>query len=51
MSWNCTLTEERLSDFLDGTLSPEEMAGFSAHSAGCGACTLMVAEVSEMVEP
>jgi hypothetical protein len=49
MSWNCTLTEERLSDFLDGTLPPEESAAFSEHGAGCGVCTLMVAEVGEMV--
>ena len=33
MNWNCTLTEERLSDFLEGALSPEENAAFSAHRA------------------
>src|SRR5580658_5960819 len=49
MNWTCALTEERLIDFLDGTLSPEEAAAFSAHNAGCGVCTLMVSEVGELV--
>ncbi len=49
MDWNCTLTEERLSDFLEGTLLPEEAAAFSAHSAGCANCTKLVAQVSELV--
>jgi hypothetical protein len=49
MDWNCTLTEERLSDFLEGTLLREEAAAFSAHSAGCADCTKLVAQVSELV--
>ena len=35
MDWNCAFTEERLSDYLDGKLSPAEAAALSAHSAGC----------------
>jgi anti-sigma factor RsiW len=49
MNWNCTTTEERLTDYLDGALTPEEAAAFSAHRAGCAACIKMVAEVSSLV--
>ncbi|MFZ0979077.1 MAG: zf-HC2 domain-containing protein [Candidatus Acidiferrales bacterium] len=49
MNWNCTTTEERLTDYLDGALTPEEAAAFSAHKAGCVACAGMVAEVSALV--
>jgi Putative zinc-finger len=49
MNWNCTTTEERLSDRLDGVLTAEEAAAFSAHTAGCAACTKMVAEVGALV--
>jgi anti-sigma factor RsiW len=49
MDWHCTTTEERLSDFLDGALSPEEAAAFSAHTAGCAACTRIVAQVGALV--
>ena len=34
MDWNCTFTEERLSDYLEGKLLPAEAAAFSAHTAG-----------------
>jgi hypothetical protein len=49
MDWNCTQTEERLSDFLDGALLPEEAAAFDAHAAGCANCTKLVAQVSGLV--
>jgi hypothetical protein len=49
MDWNCTLTEERLSDYLDGKLSPAETAAFSAHAAGCANCTQTIALVSGLV--
>jgi Putative zinc-finger len=49
MDWNCISTEERLSDFLDGTLAPEEQAAFSAHRAGCASCAGMVARVGGLV--
>jgi DNA-binding phage protein len=49
MHWNCTLTEERLSDFLEGALLPEEAAALSAHAAGCPNCAKLVAQVSGLV--
>jgi hypothetical protein len=49
MGWNCTLTEERLSDFLEGTLLVEEQAAFAAHRAGCAHCREMVAHVDALL--
>jgi hypothetical protein len=49
MEWNCTLTEERLGEYLDGKLSPAESTAFSAHAAGCMRCMELGAEVSELV--
>lgn len=50
MDWNCTLTEDRLSDFLDGQLSPGETAALSRHAAGCARCTKLVARVGRLVK-
>jgi anti-sigma factor RsiW len=47
--WNCASTEERLSDYLDGILSPAEAAEFSAHAGGCGPCGKLVAQVGGLV--
>ncbi len=49
MDRNCTFTEERLSDYLDGKLSPAEAAEFSAHTAGCASCAQTVALVGGLV--
>ena len=49
MDWNCTFTEERLSDYLEGSLLPEEAAAFSAHASGCARCTQLVAQVKALV--
>ncbi|MGC1171569.1 MAG: zf-HC2 domain-containing protein [Candidatus Acidiferrales bacterium] len=49
MDWNCVLTEERLSDHLDGLLSPDEAAAFAAHVAGCEQCGKLVARVGGLV--
>jgi anti-sigma factor RsiW len=35
MDWNCTFTEERLSDYLEGKLLPAEAAAISDHTADC----------------
>ncbi|MFZ3215099.1 MAG: zf-HC2 domain-containing protein [Candidatus Acidiferrales bacterium] len=48
--WNCALIEERLSDYLDGLLSPAEAAGFSAHAAGCEECGKLMAQVGGLVQ-
>lgn len=50
MDWNCTLTEERLSDFLDGELLGEQLAAFSAHQQSCATCAGLVAQVSGMLK-
>ena len=47
--WNCARTEERLSDFLDGILSPAEAAEFSAHAGSCDACGKLVKQVGGLV--
>jgi Putative zinc-finger len=49
MDWNCILTEERLSDYLDGALLQDEQAALSAHIANCAACSGMVERVSGLV--
>jgi len=49
MDWNCTLTEDRLSDYLDGTLTREEKTAFDAHAASCAKCAKQVAEVRSLV--
>ena len=49
MNWNCTITEERLSDSLDGLLSREEVAALSAHTAGCADCQELIATVGPLV--
>jgi hypothetical protein len=49
MNWNCSLTEERLSDFLEAALSPEESAAFSKHVDACERCTKLVGDVSVLV--
>ena len=49
MDWSCAFTDERLSDYLDGNLSPAEAAAFSAHSAECANCAQTVALVSGLV--
>jgi hypothetical protein len=49
MNWDCTDTEERLSDFLEGALSVEEAAAFNEHEAGCARCKQLVAQVGGLV--
>jgi hypothetical protein len=49
MEWNCITTEERLIDFLDGALAPEEHAAFTTHAATCASCAGMVARVGGLV--
>jgi anti-sigma factor RsiW len=49
MTWTCEQTEARLSDYLDGLLTPAELAEFKAHMPGCERCAPLVASVSELV--
>jgi anti-sigma factor RsiW len=49
MSWTCERTEARLSDYLDGTLNPAEMAEFAAHVPSCSRCAPLVTSVSDLV--
>jgi anti-sigma factor RsiW len=47
--WNCARTEEKLSDYLDGILSPAEAVAFSAHARACDACGKLAAQVGGLV--
>jgi Putative zinc-finger len=49
MTWTCTNSEERLSDYLDGKLSAEESASYVAHAARCADCGRLLADVGGMV--
>jgi anti-sigma factor RsiW len=49
MSWTCEQLEARLSDYLDGHLSAEELQGFSGHVAACSRCAPLVAQVSSVL--
>lgn len=49
MDWNCMLTEERLSEVLEGALAPEEREACAAHTSTCAGCSAMLARVGEMV--
>ncbi len=49
MDWNCKLSEERLSEYLDGLLSPAEAATFATHAAGCSNCAQLLSKVNGLV--
>jgi putative zinc finger protein len=49
MDWNCTFTEERLSDYLDGQMTPEESAAFSTHATSCANCARLMKQVGGLV--
>ena len=49
MDWNCRISEERLSEYLDGKLSPAEASAFTVHAAGCPSCAQLVTQVGGMV--
>jgi len=49
MNWDCTNSEERLSDYLDGHLTSEDAASFSAHVASCARCSELLAQVGALV--
>ncbi|HVB85981.1 MAG TPA: zf-HC2 domain-containing protein [Candidatus Dormibacteraeota bacterium] len=49
MDWNCTVTEERLSDFLEGTLALPERDACAAHAEACASCSEILARVGALV--
>jgi hypothetical protein len=49
MDWDCTRTEERLSDALAEVLGSEEDAAFRAHTGGCERCRQLLARVGGIV--
>jgi anti-sigma factor RsiW len=49
MNLNCEQIEARLSDFLEGALTPEEAAQFVAHSSMCAQCKELVASVRGLI--
>lgn len=49
MHWNCEQIEARLSDYLEGALTPEEAAQFVAHSSSCAPCQELVASVRGLI--
>ena len=49
MTWTCEQIEERLSDYVDRLLSPEERSGFVTHVDACARCRPLVARVAGLV--
>ncbi len=49
MTWNCEQIEARLSDYLDGLLSPAERLEFESHANSCENCAQMVASISHVL--
>jgi anti-sigma factor RsiW len=47
---NCAHCEERMSDYLEGTLSPSERAVMELHLKSCTACAELLACMSEVIE-
>lgn len=49
-NWTCAMTEDRLSDYVDGLLNAGDRAAFEAHRDSCAACAALVARVSGAVQ-
>ena len=49
MTWTCELTEARLSDYLDGLLTPDERYEFDMHANTCKGCAQIIASVSHVL--
>lgn len=49
MTWTCEHIEARLSDYLDGLLTPDEQHEFDVHANSCENCSQLVASISHLV--
>lgn len=49
MNWTCEQTETRISDYLDGLLSPAERQAFDVHSRACPHCLSLFTSLSSLV--
>jgi hypothetical protein len=49
MDWNCKISEERLSEYLDGKIAPTDASAFAVHAAGCANCAQLIARVGGLV--
>jgi hypothetical protein len=49
MNWNCTNTEEHLTEYLDGQIEPGISAALASHLAECGACSGLMRQVQYVV--
>jgi len=48
-NWTCAETEDRFSDFLEGSLAAGDVAAFERHCAVCAACATLSARVGATV--
>ena len=49
MSWTCEQTEAKLTDYLDGLLSPNDERAFNVHVNTCERCTLLASGVAHLL--
>lgn len=50
MTWTCEQIEARLSDYIDGLMSPAERRDFAAHAESCAECAPLLAGVLGLVK-